>query len=90
MASVIEARDVYTGGHLWRVSQYAKLLAEAAGLTSEMVFLAGLGGFLFDIYGSYLWALLLSIVASIAALIIVLRMPSARRRISFLENRHGD
>jgi HD-GYP domain-containing protein (c-di-GMP phosphodiesterase class II) len=49
MASVIEARDAYTGGHLWRVSQYAQRLAQAAGLTTEMVFLAGLGGFLHDI-----------------------------------------
>jgi HD-GYP domain-containing protein (c-di-GMP phosphodiesterase class II) len=49
MASVIEARDVYTGGHLWRVSQYSQRLAQAAGLTAEMVFLAGLGGFLHDI-----------------------------------------
>ena len=49
MASVIEARDAYTGGHLWRVSQYAQQLARAAGLPSEMVFLSGLGGFLHDI-----------------------------------------
>jgi HD-GYP domain-containing protein (c-di-GMP phosphodiesterase class II) len=49
MASVIEARDAYTGGHLWRVSQYAQLLAQAAGMPPEMVFLAGLGGFLHDI-----------------------------------------
>lgn len=49
MASVIEARDAYTGGHLWRVSQYCRQLAEAAGLPSEMVFLSQLGGFLHDI-----------------------------------------
>ncbi len=49
MASVIEARDAYTGGHLWRVSQYCEHLAQAAGLPPEMVFLAGLGGFLHDI-----------------------------------------
>jgi HD-GYP domain-containing protein (c-di-GMP phosphodiesterase class II) len=49
MASVIEARDAYTGGHLWRVSQYSQRLAQAAGMSSEMVFLAGLGGFLHDI-----------------------------------------
>lgn len=49
MASVIEARDAYTGGHLWRVSQYAQRLAESGGLTTEMVFLASLGGFLHDI-----------------------------------------
>jgi HD-GYP domain-containing protein (c-di-GMP phosphodiesterase class II) len=49
MASVIEARDAYTGGHLWRVSQYSQQLAEAAGLPTEMVFLSRLGGFLHDI-----------------------------------------
>jgi HD-GYP domain-containing protein (c-di-GMP phosphodiesterase class II) len=49
MASVIEARDAYTGGHLYRVSQYCHLLAEAAGLPRGMVFLARLGGFLHDI-----------------------------------------
>ncbi len=49
MASMIEARDAYTGGHLWRVSRYAHQLAEAASLPAEMVFLAGLGGFLHDI-----------------------------------------
>jgi response regulator RpfG family c-di-GMP phosphodiesterase len=49
IASVIEARDAYTGGHLWRVSQYCQRLAEAAGLTPEMVFLSALGGFLHDI-----------------------------------------
>jgi HD-GYP domain-containing protein (c-di-GMP phosphodiesterase class II) len=49
MASVIEARDAYTGGHLWRVSQYSQHLAEAAGLPAEMVFLSRLGGFLHDI-----------------------------------------
>ena len=49
MASMIEARDAYTGGHLWRVSRYSQQLAEAAGLPREMVFLSGLGGFLHDI-----------------------------------------
>ena len=49
MASMIEARDAYTGGHLWRVSQYCRQLAEVAGLPGEMVFLSGLGGFLHDI-----------------------------------------
>jgi HD-GYP domain-containing protein (c-di-GMP phosphodiesterase class II) len=49
MASMIEARDAYTGGHLWRVSQYCRQLADAVGLTTEMVFLSKLGGFLHDI-----------------------------------------
>lgn len=49
MASVIEARDAYTGGHLWRVSQYCQRLAQAVNMPVEMVYLAGLGGFLHDI-----------------------------------------
>lgn len=27
MASMVEARDPYTGGHLWRVSQYSRVQA---------------------------------------------------------------
>jgi HD-GYP domain-containing protein (c-di-GMP phosphodiesterase class II) len=49
MASMIEARDAYTGGHLWRVSQYCQGLAQAAGMPREMVFLSRIGGFLHDI-----------------------------------------
>lgn len=49
MASVIEARDTYTGGHLWRVSRYCQYLADIAGLTDKMFFLTTLGGFLHDI-----------------------------------------
>jgi HD-GYP domain-containing protein (c-di-GMP phosphodiesterase class II) len=49
MASVIEARDSYTGGHLWRVSQYCQRLAQAVAMSTEMVYLAGMGGFLHDI-----------------------------------------
>lgn len=49
LGSLIEARDAYTGGHVWRVSQYAEKLAEAAGLSSPMVFLAGASGFLHDL-----------------------------------------
>jgi HD-GYP domain-containing protein (c-di-GMP phosphodiesterase class II) len=49
MASVIEARDAYTGGHLWRVSHYCQYLADAVGLPDKMVFLSRLGGFLHDI-----------------------------------------
>lgn len=49
LGSVVEARDAYTGGHLWRVGHYARLLATSAGLDDSGVFLAGVGGFLHDI-----------------------------------------
>ncbi|MCD6580338.1 MAG: HD-GYP domain-containing protein [Desulfuromusa sp.] len=49
LGAVIEARDAYTGGHTWRVSQYSRLLAEQAGLAPTEVFLASLGGFVHDI-----------------------------------------
>lgn len=49
MGSVVEARDAYTGGHLWRVGQYARLLADELGLDREGVFLAACGGFLHDL-----------------------------------------
>ena len=49
MGSVVEARDAYTGGHLWRVGQYARLLAERIGLDREAVFIAACGGFLHDL-----------------------------------------
>ena len=32
MAAMVEARDPYTGGHLWRVSQFSRILAGAHGL----------------------------------------------------------
>lgn len=49
MAFLVEARDPYTGGHLWRVSQYATRLALASGLSKQDAVLAGLGGFLHDL-----------------------------------------
>ena len=49
MGSVVEARDAYTGGHLWRVGQYSRLLAQAAGLDRDRVFLAAVGGYLHDV-----------------------------------------
>lgn len=30
MAWIVEARDPYTGGHLWRVSRFSRLLVAAA------------------------------------------------------------
>lgn len=49
MASLVEARDPYTGGHLWRVSQFSWLLAEDAGLPLPDVARIALGGFLHDL-----------------------------------------
>lgn len=49
LATVIEARDAYTGGHTWRVSQYAKKIALKAGFPEEMVFMSQLGGLVHDI-----------------------------------------
>lgn len=49
MAWFVEAKDPYSGGHLWRVSQYAKLLAQAIGLPKNEVSRIMLGGFLHDL-----------------------------------------
>lgn len=49
MASLVEARDPYTGGHLWRVSQFSRLLTEDAGMPDTDVARITLGGFLHDL-----------------------------------------
>ena len=49
MAWMVEARDPYTGGHLWRVSRYAALLGEAAGLGNAEIARITIGGFLHDL-----------------------------------------
>jgi HD domain len=49
MATMVEARDPYTGGHLWRVSQYSRVLAEHGGLPPNQVARISLGGFLHDL-----------------------------------------
>lgn len=49
MAWMVEARDPYTGGHLWRVSQFASLLASDAGLAAADVARVTVGGFLHDL-----------------------------------------
>lgn len=49
MAAIVEARDPYTGGHLWRVSQYSRILAEYGGLLPNIVARIALGGFLHDL-----------------------------------------
>ena len=49
MASMVEARDPYTGGHLWRVSQFSRILATDSGLPDTDVARIALGGFLHDL-----------------------------------------
>lgn len=49
LSSVIEARDSYTGGHIWRVSQYARILAEKIGFSKDDVFIVELGGLVHDL-----------------------------------------
>ena len=49
LGSVVEARDPYTGGHLWRVAQFSKLIAEQAKLSTYEIFLTALGGYLHDL-----------------------------------------
>ena len=49
MAWVVEARDPYTGGHLWRVSQMSRILAKAAALPDDEVEKIAVGAFLHDL-----------------------------------------
>ncbi|AXE35140.1 HD domain-containing phosphohydrolase [Chromobacterium phragmitis] len=49
MAMLVEARDAYTGGHLWRVSRYSHLLAADLQLPQDEVEKIALGGFLHDL-----------------------------------------
>lgn len=49
MASMVEARDPYTGGHLWRVSQYSRILATDIKLPDTDIARIALGGFLHDL-----------------------------------------
>jgi len=49
MAWFVEAKDPYTGGHLWRVSRYANLVSKAGGLPAPDVARVTLGGFLHDL-----------------------------------------
>lgn len=48
MADIIEARDPYTGGHVWRVSQFAKLLATKMGLPEDEVIKISIAAYLHD------------------------------------------
>lgn len=49
MAWMVEARDPYTGGHLWRVAQYSRVLAEDASMPVDDIARITLGGFLHDL-----------------------------------------
>ncbi len=47
--AVIEARDAYTGGHVWRVARFAEVIARREGLSDQETFRASIGGFIHDI-----------------------------------------
>lgn len=49
MAWFVEARDPYTGGHLWRVAKFSELVALKAGLSQDEAARISLGGFLHDL-----------------------------------------
>ncbi len=49
LATVIEAKDPYTGGHVWRVSRYSRLLAESLGLLQDEIFIVHFGSLIHDI-----------------------------------------
>ena len=49
MADIIEARDPYTGGHVWRVSQFSKLLATKAGLSEDEIIQISIAAYLHDL-----------------------------------------
>ncbi len=49
MAWVVEARDPYTGGHLWRVSRMSRLLATDMKLPAADISRITIGGFLHDL-----------------------------------------
>jgi response regulator RpfG family c-di-GMP phosphodiesterase len=48
MADIIEARDPYTGGHVWRVSQFAKLLATKIGSPEDEIIKTSIAAYLHD------------------------------------------
>lgn len=49
MAWMVEARDPYTGGHLWRVARMAEELGRSLGLPDKEIRRIALAGFLHDI-----------------------------------------
>jgi HD-GYP domain-containing protein (c-di-GMP phosphodiesterase class II) len=48
-ASIVEARDPYTGGHMWRVGQYARRMGERFGFSEGELFVLSLAGLVHDI-----------------------------------------
>lgn len=49
MAALVEARDPYTVGHAWRVSRYARILAEGSVQSEETIAVVSIAGFLHDL-----------------------------------------
>ena len=49
LGTIIEAKDPFTGGHVWRVAEYSKLIAEKAGLSKNECVQAYLSGYVHDI-----------------------------------------
>ena len=49
LTMLVEARDPYTAGHMWRVSRFSRLLAEHGGLSPRDQALCELGGFVHDL-----------------------------------------
>ncbi len=49
MAWMVEARDPFTVGHAWRVSRYARLIAEGSVQTEQVVAQVAVAGYLHDL-----------------------------------------
>ena len=49
VSAIVNARDAYTGGHLWRVSQFSYLVARKLGMDEAEAQTIALAGFLHDI-----------------------------------------
>lgn len=49
LASVVEAKDPYTGGHCWRVGQFSRLIAAKMNMSDYDIVRATLGGYVHDI-----------------------------------------
>lgn len=49
MAAMVEARDPYTVGHAWRVSRYARIIAEGSVQSEQTIAQVSIAGFLHDL-----------------------------------------